>query len=548
MAKVSFTFDGQEIEAEEGSPLIDAARNAGFQIPSMCYKEGYCAQNSCLTCVVKINGNPNVVPSCSRPVEAGMVVDSDCDEVWDVRKTALELILSDHIGNCYAPCTAICPAKMEIPQMLRQVGEGDYKGAIKTVKRDIPFPAILGRICPEVCEGGCRRGRYDSPEAICSIERFVGDQDLLSEKPYRPEIKSSKGIKVAIVGAGITGLTAAYYLICEGFDVDVYEATDKPWGSLNSQFSTAECPDKIKSAEVSFLESLGIKIHYKQALGETISLEQLGESHQSTILALGKVDVDLIESQGLEMKAKKVAINAKTMQSTIKHVFIAGAMHHAKDRKVYSIAAGKSVSISVRQYLEGKPIVGRDKRFNSLSPTMKKDDIHITLEKTVNTKERYSPDGKLGTAFSAEEKPAFANDIAALESDRCLHCDCRAKDACDLRDYSELVGASQKHYQGKTRGFQALNQEDHIHLDSGKCLQCGLCVQISQDNGEKLGLSYEGRGFNTRIVVPFGQNLSDALTHTAKECAEACPTGAISFKEEEPTVNNPTEVVEAKKS
>ena len=97
------------------------------------------------------------------------------------------------------------PSQDGDPSNVRQVTDGDYQAAIKTVKRDIPFPAILGRICPEACEGGCRRGRYDTPEAICSVERFVGDQDLMSEEPYMPEFKSAKDKKVAIVGAGITG-------------------------------------------------------------------------------------------------------------------------------------------------------------------------------------------------------------------------------------------------------------------------------------------------------------------------------------------------------
>jgi len=539
MSKVKFTYDGQEIEVEEGTPVIDAARDAGFQIPSMCYEKGHCAQNSCLTCVVKVNGNPNVVPSCSRPAEEGLVIESDCQEVWEVRKTALELILSDHIGNCYAPCTAVCPARMEIPQMLRQVTEGDYESAIKTVKRDIPFPAILGRICPEACEGGCRRGRYDTPEAICSVERFVGDQDLMSDSPYMPEFKSKKGKKVAVIGAGITGLTAAYYLTVEGYDVEIFESEGKAGGSIHTQFSRSELPESIIDKEIAHLGKMGLEVQHQKTLGAEIQLYELCESYDAVLLTLGKVDSEMLVAQGLEMKGKKLKTDAQTMQSTIPKVFIAGAMTHNKDRKVYSIAAGKSVSICLTQFLSGKPIVGREKRFNSVTPPMSKENIHTTLEKVVNQEDRYAPAEEAGTPFSKEELPGFEPTVAAQESSRCLHCDCRAKDACDLRDYSELVGASQKHYKGVNRGFNPLNQDDDIHLDAGKCLQCGLCVQLSQDAGEELGLTYKGRGFYTEIVVPFDKPLSQALTHSAKACAEACPTGAISFKNESPTYNNP---------
>ena len=539
MAKVKFTYDGQEIEAEEGTHVIDAARDAGFQIPSMCYERGHCAQNSCLTCVVKINGNPNVAPSCSRPVEEGLVVESDCPEVWEIRKTALELILSDHIGNCYAPCTAVCPARMEIPQMLRQVTDGDYEAAIKTVKRDIPFPAILGRICPEACEGGCRRGRYDTPEAICSVERFVGDQDLMSETPYMPEFKEKTGKKVAVIGAGMTGLTAAYYLVVEGYDVEIFEASEQSGGTLHTQFSRAELPELIIEKEIAHLEKMGLVVQHGQVLGEQLKISELSEEYDSVLLALGSVDAEMLTAQGLEMKGKKLKTDAVTMQSTISNVFVAGTMTHNKDRKVYSIAAGKGVFICMNQFMSGKPIVGREKRFNSVTPPMSKDNIHVTLEKVVNQEDRYSPSDVVGTEFSKQERSGFEPTVAAQESSRCLHCDCRAKDACDLRDYSELVGANQKHYKGVNRGFNPLNQDDDIHLDAGKCLQCGLCVQLSKDAGEEIGLTYKGRGFYTEIVVPFGLPLSEALTHSAKACADACPTGAISFKNESPTYNNP---------
>lgn len=542
---VKFTYDGHELEAEEGSPLIDAARDAGYAVPSMCYQKGHDAQNSCLTCVVKVNGNPKIVPSCSRPVEEGMSVESDCEEVWEVRKTALELILSDHIGNCYAPCTAVCPARMEIPQMLRQVTDGEYEAAAKTIKRDIPFPAILGRICPEACEGGCRRGKYDTPEAINGIERFVGDQDLMSENPYIPPIQLSTGKKVAVVGAGLAGLTGAYYLKAEGYEVDIYDENQSAGGSLSNQFSPEELPPSVLEKEWALLEKMGLYVKGNQSLGKELQLKELTDSYDAVLIALGRVDGEMLESQGLQLKGKKLAVDKKTQQSSLPTVFIAGTMNHGKDRKVYSIAEGKGAMISIHQLLSGKPVVGREKRFNSIVPPMNHDSIHLTLEKVVNQENRYATPAEKGTSFSMEEQPGYEKDVAALEASRCLHCDCRAKDACDLRDYSELVGANQKHYKGKMRGFAPLNQVDTLHLDSGKCLQCGICVQLAKDAGEPIGLAHRGRGFQTEIVVPFDLPLDQALTHSASACAKACPTGAISFKEEGATVNNPHDKIES---
>ena len=176
------TIDGIETEFEPGETVLQAARRIGFDIPTMCYKEGFAAQTSCMMCVVKVNGNPMLQTSCSRPCEDGMVIENDCDQVNNVRKTTMDLMLSDHIGDCVAPCSHVCPAHMEIPQMLRHVMEGEHLKALITVKRDIAFPGILGRICPEICEGGCRRGTFDTFESICLVKRFVADEDLASAR------------------------------------------------------------------------------------------------------------------------------------------------------------------------------------------------------------------------------------------------------------------------------------------------------------------------------------------------------------------------------
>ncbi len=128
---------------------------------------------------------------------------------------------------------------------------------------------------------------------------------------------------------------------------------------------------------------------------------------------------------------------------------------------------------------------------------------------------------------------------AEVETPRCLHCDCKAKDNCDLRDISELVDADQNRFRGDRRQMRPLNEGERVHLELGKCIACGLCIQIAHNAKEEIGLAYEGRGFNTQIIVPFGKTMTEALAKSAHECADACPTGAISVSEEMPTTRNP---------
>jgi len=111
---------------------------------------------------VRGQGPRRLLPACGTPARDGMQVENDCEEVRDARRSALELLLGDHVGDCVGPCRMACPAHMDIPLMIRQIEAGQLKDAIATVKRDIALPAVLGRICP-----AARRGGLDLPvEAI----------------------------------------------------------------------------------------------------------------------------------------------------------------------------------------------------------------------------------------------------------------------------------------------------------------------------------------------------------------------------------------------
>ena len=152
-----------------------------------------------------------LVPACATPVAEGMQVESETDEIHAVRRSTLELLLSDHLGDCVAPCSFGCPAKMNIPQMLRQIAAGQFREALITVKADIALPAVLGRICPAPCEKVCRRGNLDRAIAICELKRIVANVDLDSAEPYLPPCRAASGKRVAIVGGGPAGLASAYY-------------------------------------------------------------------------------------------------------------------------------------------------------------------------------------------------------------------------------------------------------------------------------------------------------------------------------------------------
>ncbi len=202
-------IDNREVEVDNGATILDAAGKLGIEIPTMCFLKDYKPSTSCMVCVVKIEGLAALVPACGTVVKDGMRVESNSEEVLQARRAALELLLSDHLGDCLGPCQVICPARMNIPLMIRQIAAGKFQDAIATVKKDIALPAVLGRICPKPCEKGCRRAVFDEAVSICLLKRYVADLDLQSANPYLPPCKPTENTRVAIVGAGPAGLAAA---------------------------------------------------------------------------------------------------------------------------------------------------------------------------------------------------------------------------------------------------------------------------------------------------------------------------------------------------
>ena len=124
----------------------------------------------------------------------------------------------------------------------------------------------------------------------------------------------------------------------------------------------------------------------------------------------------------------------------------------------------------------------------------------------------------------------FIMEEAREEALRCLHCDCRKAKACKLRDYGAEYNASPKRYNTARRPFAQQIQHPEVIYESGKCISCGLCIQIAARSKEDLGLSFVGRGFAVRVAVPFNRSLADGLKRAARDCVRACPTGALALK------------------
>jgi len=183
------------------------------------------------------------------------------------------------------PCVQTCPAGVNVQGYVALISKGKFEEACKLIREELPFPGILGRICPHPCESECRRRLVDEPLAICDLKWFVADK--VGTMPPR-EKKAEKGKKVAIVGSGPAGLTAAYYLALEGFQVTVFEALPVIGGMLFVGIPEYRLPKKILGQETEVLEQLGVEFRLNTRLGKDISLDELfRQDYGAVFIAVG---------------------------------------------------------------------------------------------------------------------------------------------------------------------------------------------------------------------------------------------------------------------
>ena len=284
---IHLKINNQTIDVPEGTTLLGAAQKLGIEIPTMCHLEGTEHFTSCMVCLVKDARNGRLVASCSMPAMEGMEIITDDDECRESRKMSLELLLSEHVGDCEAPCQSVCPAHMNIPLMNRLIAAGKHQEAIEVVKRDIALPAILGRICPAPCEAGCRRKPIDEAVSICLLKGFVADNEIQKEIPLRAD----SGRKVAIVGAGPAGLAAAFYLNKTGHTVTLFEKNTEAGGAL-LEIEDSVLPREIRQKEINILLNSKIQIEYQSEINRDRFIQLQGE-FDAVVLATGALKMTL---------------------------------------------------------------------------------------------------------------------------------------------------------------------------------------------------------------------------------------------------------------
>lgn len=297
---LNLTINGKNITVEEGTTILQAAKDNGIYIPTLCYDDAVKVYGACGLCVVEAEGIPKLLRSCSAKCSEGMVVNTESKRVVQSRKIAMELLMSAHDGDCVAPCQLNCPARTDCQGYVGLIANGEYEAALKLIKNKVSLPASIGRVCPHPCETACRRGKVDEAINIAQLKAFAADMDLNSDS-YLPEKDAPTGKKIAIIGGGPAGLTAAYRLAISGHEVTVYDMMEKMGGMLRYGIPQYRLPKEVLDKEIAIIEKLGVKMINGVKLGKDFTVASLKAQNDAVIVAVGAWKSSSMRTPGEEL-------------------------------------------------------------------------------------------------------------------------------------------------------------------------------------------------------------------------------------------------------
>jgi len=357
---VRVTIDGREVTVEPGTTVLEAARRLDIAIPTLCHVEGLEPAAACFLCCVQVEGARGLSPSCALPAAEGMVVATDSEDIRASRKMALELLLSDHAGDCVAPCSASCPAGLDVSSFVHEIASGRVDRAMEVIFDRLALPGTLGRVCPRLCEQSCRRVECDSQGlAIAALHRYATDFNQTAAKQTRPDSGPASGKSVGIVGAGPAGLSAAFYLLRHGHGCTLYDAHPLAGGMLRYGIPAYRLPREALDDEIALIERLGAKFEMNTRWGHDFSLDDLRSRHDAVFIGIGaqlssglRCEGDGLALSGLEFLQRVAQGESPTIGP---RVLVIGGGNTAMDAARTAVRLGTDVRVLYRRTRQEMP-------------------------------------------------------------------------------------------------------------------------------------------------------------------------------------------------
>ena len=284
--RIKVIINGKICTGRAGQTLLEIAQNNGIEIPNLCHNGELKHYGGCSLCVVEAEGSPKLFRACSTVAQDGQVIYTESERVVRTRKTSIELLMSDHDGDCRGPCVLNCPASVNAQGYVQAIARGDDKEAVRIIKERLPMPACIGRVCPHPCEDGCRRQMVEESISIAYLKYFAADR-VIQAGGYLPPKAAATGKRVGIIGGGPGGLTAAYYLSLKGHRVTVVDAMPQMGGMLRYGIPEYRLPKRVLDEEVAEIASLGVEMKNNFRIGTDVTFEEFKNSYDAVVLAIG---------------------------------------------------------------------------------------------------------------------------------------------------------------------------------------------------------------------------------------------------------------------
>jgi NAD-dependent dihydropyrimidine dehydrogenase PreA subunit len=312
----------------------------------------------------------------------------------------LDTLRLDAFTSNLPPCRGACPAGVPIREYISMLKLGKLEEAGRLIREALPFPAITGRICYHPCEAACARKSVDEAVNINGLERFVGDRWLGEKASPEPVLHAAK---VAVVGSGPAGLSAAYFLAKMGYRVTVFEAAPKLGGSLRTKVPETRLPRNVIDSQVKYIRQMGVKFRTRKALGKELSLDGLDglkdAGYNGVFVATGTPPIGLSRAT----REHLTSLDVETFQTLVPHIFVGGALVMGKVPLVKVIAAARQAAFSIARFL------GHGEKGARERPAVEN-----------------IPGRGMGKKPREKSKDPWTPDMAEREASRCLHCGARA--------------------------------------------------------------------------------------------------------------------------
>ncbi|MCF8010025.1 MAG: FAD-dependent oxidoreductase [Clostridiales bacterium] len=313
--------------------------------------------------------------------------------------------------NGFSPCRAACPAGVNVQGYVQLVKNGKYKEAWRLIYEDNPLPAICGRICTRPCESHCYRGKIDSPVSIRELKKFAAD--FCYKKPDElplPQVPQNKSKKVAVIGSGPAGLSAAYQLIKSGYDITVFEAMSEPGGMLRVVIPEYRLPKNILDFEISLLQKIGVKIETNCRLGQDFTLNSLKkQGYEAIFLAIGAQKSVSLNLPGEKLQGVQSGIELLKKINTGKNPEIG--------QRVAVIGGGNTAMDAARTALRvGASEVTIVYRRSEDEITAEQEEIRQAKEEGVQFKMLTSPQKIMGNSGEVNGLKCVYNDLGEPDS------------------------------------------------------------------------------------------------------------------------------------